>query len=230
MTATLRYYSGPLLLAVLLHLAAGFALHSGWSPEKRSAALELKPRAIQSRLVMVRQKAAPAPRVLPPAEAPPQPEPRVAAQPKPAPPPEPVEPSVDEQALRAQEVQRRLAALAERSFAEAMQTEVTEITEDAEQSEVESYRYGVYERVVANWSRPPSARNGMQARLLVELVPTGTVVSVTLLESSGHAPFDRSAEAAVRKARSFDVPSESRLFERHFRRFSLLFRPEDLLR
>ena len=70
----------------------------------------------------------------------------------------------------------------------------------------------------------------MEAKLQVELVPTGDVVAVTLLESSGSGAFDRAAEAAVRKARRFDVPMESAIFERYFRRFTLLFRPEDLLR
>jgi colicin import membrane protein len=64
----------------------------------------------------------------------------------------------------------------------------------------------------------------------VELVPTGDVVTVTVIESSGNVAFDRSAEAAVRKARRFEVPKEPDLFEEHFRKFSLLFRPEDLLR
>ncbi len=65
---------------------------------------------------------------------------------------------------------------------------------------------------------------------MVELVPTGDVVAVTIVESSGNSAFDRSAEAAVRKSRSFDVPTQADVFERYFRRFSLLFRPEDLLR
>ena len=54
--------------------------------------------------------------------------------------------------------------------------------------------------------------------------------NVTLLEGSGNGAFDRSAEAAVHKARRFEVPAESDIFERYFRRFTLLFRPEDLLR
>ncbi len=93
-----------------------------------------------------------------------------------------------------------------------------------------SYRDGIYQAVKNNWSRPPSARNGMETTLLVELVPTGDVVNVTIVKSSGDAAFDRSAEAAVRSARRFQVPPESDLFERYFRRFTLLFRPEDLLR
>ena len=101
---------------------------------------------------------------------------------------------------------------------------------DADNAAAATYRAGIYQRIVDNWSRPPSARNGMEVELRVELVPTGDVVAVTILRSSGNAAFDQSAEAAVRKARRFEVPKESRLFEQRFRRFNLLFRPEDLLR
>ena len=70
----------------------------------------------------------------------------------------------------------------------------------------------------------------MEARLIVELVPTGEVVAVTVVKSSGNEAFDRSAEQAVRKAARFDVPEDPALFEAHFRRFQMLFKPEDLLR
>ena len=70
----------------------------------------------------------------------------------------------------------------------------------------------------------------MEAKLLVELIPTGEVVSVTVVESSGLADFDRSAEQAVIRSGRFEVPDESRLFEEYFRKFFFLFRPEDLLR
>jgi len=135
-----------------------------------------------------------------------------------------------EQAAR----QQKLDALADASFLEAMQDEASELADQTQTADsdavAQSYRVGIYQTVVANWSRPPSARNGMQAKLRVELVPTGDVVAVSVLESSGNSAFDRSAEAAVRKARRFEVPKEPDLFEKHFRRFTLLFRPEDLLR
>lgn len=82
--------------------------------------------------------------------------------------------------------------------------------------------------IIQNWSRPPSARNGMQATLKVHLVPDGEVVNVTVVKSSGNDAFDRSAILAVQKAQRFDVPSDPRLFERYFREFEVLFRPEDL--
>jgi len=88
----------------------------------------------------------------------------------------------------------------------------------------------IKQAVVGRWTRPPSARNGMTTILEIALVPTGDVVGVTVLESSGNSAFDRSAMNAVEKAARFpEVKSLDRaLFERDFRRFQLLFRPEDL--
>lgn len=79
-----------------------------------------------------------------------------------------------------------------------------------------------------NWSRPPSARRDMEALLRVRLVPTGEVVDVSVAKSSGNSAFDRSAVLAVEKADRFQVPDDSSQFERNFREFNVLFRPEDL--
>lgn len=86
--------------------------------------------------------------------------------------------------------------------------------------------------IIAHWSRPASARNDMQAELLIQLVPTGEVVQVSVVRSSGNAAFDRAAENAVRRAGRFPELQQlpSRVFEQNFRRFRLVFRPEDLRR
>jgi colicin import membrane protein len=150
------------------------------------------------------------------------------------PPTEPeIDPAVELARQREVERQQRLQALADSSFLNSLEDESVDLAEDAladGEAAAQSYRYGIYQLIVANWSRPPSARNGMEALLQVELVPTGDVVAVMLIESSGSGVFDQSAEAAVRKARRFEVPSESAVFEKYFRRFTLLFKPEDLLR
>lgn len=91
-----------------------------------------------------------------------------------------------------------------------------------------AYVSQIKREIVHNWSRPPTARNGMEASLRVFLVPTGEVVDVVLEQSSGNDAFDRSALLAVRKAQRFQVPGDSRQFERNFREFTVLFRPEDL--
>ncbi len=93
---------------------------------------------------------------------------------------------------------------------------------------MQAYVTQIRRDIIANWSRPPSARNGMQAVLQVFLVPTGEVVNVVVQDSSGNEAFDRSAVLAVSKAERFLVPAESRQFERFFREFTIRFRPEDL--
>ncbi|CAA0078935.1 Protein TolA [BD1-7 clade bacterium] len=90
---------------------------------------------------------------------------------------------------------------------------------------------GVIEQTVQqNWSRPPTARNGMEVLLEIQLVPNGAVVQVNVLKSSGDAAFDRSAIVAVNKSERFpeiaDLPN--RVFEKYYRKFNLLFKPEDL--
>ncbi len=230
MLIAVRYCSLPLLMALIVHAFALAALYGGWNPSKDVRLI--KPQIVHAQLLVLQPKA-------PPRRAPPRveqaqpvreevkadPEPKVQVE-------EP--PKVDLEAQQRQrereEQQRRLAELARASFAQALEIESTELAEGDDQVVAQSYQLGIYQLVVANWSRPPSARNGMQALLMVELVPTGDVVAVTIVESSGNSAFDRSAEAAVRKSRSFDVPTQADVFERYFRRFSLLFRPEDLLR
>ena len=44
----------------------------------------------------------------------------------------------------------------------------------------------VQRAVINRWTRPPSARNGMRAVIEIALVPTGDVVGVTVLTSSGN--------------------------------------------
>jgi len=189
----------------------------------------------------------PEPKPQPKPEPKPEPQPEPEAQPRPEPKPEPkpeakTEPKPDRAAeqRRQEELAReeRLKTLADSSFENALESEEAELAQadaasagDAANAQAAmSYHNAIYQAVKNNWSRPPSARNGMKALLLVELVPTGDVVNVTVVQSSGDAAFDRSAEAAVRSAGRLPVPPESDVFERYFRRLSLLFQPEDLLR
>ena len=62
----------------------------------------------------------------------------------------------------------------------------------------------------------------------VRLVPTGEVVGGEVEESSGNGAVVRSGVQGVQKSGRFLVPADSRQFERNFRSFTVLFRPEDL--
>lgn len=245
---TFRSYIVPFLLACALHVLAIGALMIGFEPEASERKL-IKPQIVTSKLIVLEPKSASRPAAPPPVVTP-KPVPDNSAQQAAAKAAadkaaadkaardkaELARKLAEQEAAEKQKVadeiarQQRLAELASTSFDEALAEEVSSIEEASAEQVAASYRQLIYQRIVSNWSRPPSARNGMQALLRVELVPTGDVVAVTVVESSGNAAFDRSAEAAVRKARKFDVPKESAAFEKFFRRFTVLFKPEDLLR
>lgn len=233
----LRDYSLPLLLAFGVHAAVALALAQGWKPppvEPRVVTPNIVDAAL---LVLERPKPRPAARSTPPPAPEPQVKPERPAAEVPKPKVDPLAEQRRQQEKAERERQReeearkkRLEALAESAFEEALEREMMDLGEGTDESAALTYAGGIYQAVVANWSRPPSARNDMEAQLRVELIPTGEVVSVTVISSSGNIAFDRSAESAVRKARRFEVPPETRLFERHFRSFILLFKPQDLLR
>ena len=123
-----------------------------------------------------------------------------------------------------------LADLSKTGFESTLQQEAMALNESTNRQVASSFQAKIYNQVRNNWSRPPSARNGMQTKLLVELIPTGEVMSVSIIESSGVLAFDRSAEQAIKRSGKFEVPDNNQLFEEYFRRFYFLFKPEDLLR
>ena len=91
---------------------------------------------------------------------------------------------------------------------------------------------GLIQQVVQeNWSRPPSARNGMRVLIKMSMLPTGEVIDVSITETSGDAAFDRAAETAVYRAAPFIELSvlPINIFNDNFRSLTLIFQPEDLL-
>jgi colicin import membrane protein len=94
-----------------------------------------------------------------------------------------------------------------------------------DQSELARYEGLIRQRVEHNWVRPAGWSRGMECIVRVRLVPTGEVISATVIRSSGDAAFDRSVENAVYKASPLPLPEDKGLFE-HFRELELRFRPE----
>ena len=97
-----------------------------------------------------------------------------------------------------------------------------------EREKVLAYVANIQDRIVRKWSRPPTARNGMRCLLRVVLLPTGEVLQASVEETSGNEAFDKSAVRAVFRASNLPVPDDNFLFEKSFREFTLLFRPDDL--
>ena len=128
------------------------------------------------------------------------------------------------------ERRKRFEELRQSLLASEIEGEIQELEANIIDDEISLYVRGIYTAVVENWSRPPSASNDMEARLLVELYPSGDLISVGIVKSSGNDAFDRSAEAAVRKAVPFELPSDPNLYTKRFRTFHLRFKPTDLLK
>ena len=228
----------PLAITLLLHAALLFLLTMSWVSHSEVAVKSKHiPRYIQATLVDAeslqpkQKKRVAAPKVRPrkprPVAAKPRPRPTTAkpapSKPKPKPPVvEPVEP------VHAGAKERAAAARAELSL--ALQAEDILLEQASDQQVTQSYIALIAGAIEDNWSRPPSARNDMEAELVIGLIPTGEVVSVTVARSSGLPAFDRAAVMAVQKAGKFPELQQlpGRLFNRNFRSLRLKFKPEDL--
>jgi colicin import membrane protein len=236
----------PALVTLLIHGLLLYLLTANWeTTEREIIRAKPAPNVINARLVDISEiskpKAAPSkpkavtvrpkskPKATPPKpkavtpkpkSAPPKPNP--IPKPKPKPKPTQAKPTPPQQSNRD-------------AFAAIVRDELA--TVDAQQQatvtagEMSASFVSLIQRTVVNyWSRPPSARNGMECELSIQLIPTGEVVNVTLVRSSGNSAFDSSAVNAVQKAGAFpelqNLPS--REFEKNFRRLTLIFKPEDL--
>ena len=236
----LAWFGTPVVITLILHALLFAALAVKFSEPKTAVARVAKPVAIQAKLVsaddLKRNKQA---AKKPEAKRKPKPEPKPKPTPKPT-------PKVEQKSLPKAELQEtpapkvalepdpkaQEAALAQQALKDLDAALATDRpAQEGVQGSPSDTAAAIIQRAVINrWTRPPSARNGMRAALEIALVPTGDVVGVTVLESSGNVAFDRSAINAVEKAARFpEVQQLDRaIFERDFRRFQLIFRPEDL--
>ena len=236
----------PALVTLLIHGLLLYLLTANWeATEREIIRAKPAPNVINARLVDISEiskpkpappkpkavtvKPKPKPKVTPPKPkavtpkpkpAPPKPNP--IPKPKPKPTPTQAKPTPSQQSNR-----DALAAILRDELATVDAQRQATVTA----GEMSASFVSLIQRTVVNyWSRPPSARNGMECELSIQLIPTGEVVNVTLVRSSGNSAFDSSAVNAVQKAGAFpelqNLPS--REFEKNFRRLTLIFKPEDL--
>lgn len=77
-----------------------------------------------------------------------------------------------------------------------------------------------------HWSKPVGfSLTGLSCIVLVDLLPTGEVIRVSITRSSGNLVFDRSAEVAVYKASPIPMPSDP-VLAKEARQLEFLFNPE----
>jgi colicin import membrane protein len=137
---------------------------------------------------------------------------------------------INKGALQREQVKKMQELLAQEE-AQQLADEQTQQQLEEDEAIANSYIAIIVETITRRWNRPPSARNGMEVTVAMQLTPNGQVVDASIIKSSGDSVFDRSAIRAIKQIEQFaeikNMPS--RVFEAEFRSLKLVFRPEDLL-
>ena len=98
---------------------------------------------------------------------------------------------------------------------------------DLSSSDIEKFSSIIKQQVMENWKRPKNLNLKLKTEIQINLVPTGEILSATLIKGSGNKAFDESAMSAIYKVKTFEgLSMQMRLFDQHFRKFVLVFRPE----
>lgn len=233
-------YTTATVLSLLLHGLVIFALLVNWQPQSQKTVIQ--PQYIQAELIELAAKTKPVPK---------KPEPKVSAVSDDKKAKQQAEAErkkaeakraqaiKEQQRLEAenqrrieQEKQRQARELAQREaeFAEALEREQALLNAQEDEKVANSYMQLIQQQLSENWSRPPNARTGMQVLIELRLVPTGRIVGVTVIESSGDRAFDQAAQQAAFKAEQFKEIQgmDSAIFEKYFRQLKVVFSPEDL--
>ncbi len=191
-------------------------------PKKPSPKSKPKPAKVEKKVkpAPVKPKQAPKPKVSKPKPKAVKPKPKV-VKPKPKVVPPVFDPTMLEDAIQKETLERALEA----ENAEKLAAEQAK-EEQRQASEIYKYKRLIKSRIEQFFTLPPSAKSGMSVLLEIHLFPDGQVREVKLLKSSGDINLDRFALRAVQDAGYFDVPNEVQLFQRYFRQFNFNFKPE----
>lgn len=230
-----RSYFIPVCAAFLLHAGLLLLLAGGWLPASKSQTFIEPNKVIKASLVQLK-KAKPKKKVVRKKVAQKKVKPPVKAKPtvqknKQSQKTQPAKPAI-KKPIKAVEIANTDSLLDDLLAAEdeAMLVEDQQQQQQENTALISQYGAAMRAEITNNWSRPPSARNEMVVVLEIQLLPTGDVVNVAVVESSGNIALDRSALLAVEKVGRFTVLQgmPSNLFEAEFRRTVLRFKPSDL--
>ncbi len=109
---------------------------------------------------------------------------------------------------------------AEEQLKQAMAAEVERIAEEEQRMRAmqlsglqEQYKSLIKNKVERNWRRPTGS-HGTHCRVVIHQIPGGEVIDVRLTECDGDVAFQRSVEAAVRKASPLPPAPDPEVFDR----------------
>jgi len=106
-------------------------------------------------------------------------------------------------------------------------TEEAEVEVSKEQQEIAIYAQRIISTIEDAWMKPRNIPENLVANLRLKIRPSGRIIGVDLLKSSGNIRFDNSALQAVRRVEAFNffnsIPKT--LFEKEFQVISISFNP-----
>lgn len=85
-------------------------------------------------------------------------------------------------------------------------------------------------KIISNWKRPVSARNGMVVEILIKMGREGDVSSAKVVKSSGDKAFDSSATSAILAVKQLPEMKQvaDSTYQRLYKERRVRFSPEDL--
>ena len=128
---------------------------------------------------------------------------------------------LEEEARKRQETEDKLkqamAAEAERLAQEQQRYHQQQLLSVRQQ-----YVADIKNKVERSWLRPTGSR-GTHCQVLIHQIPGGEVIDVRLTDCDGDVAFQRSVEAAVRKASPLPMPADPEVFDREI---EFIFEPQ----
>jgi TonB family protein len=106
-------------------------------------------------------------------------------------------------------------------------SEEAEVEVSKEQQEIAMYAQRIISTIEDAWMKPRNIPENLVANLRLKIRPSGRIIGVDLIKSSGNIRFDNSALQAVRRVEKFNffnsIPKT--LFEKEFQVISISFNP-----
>lgn len=106
-------------------------------------------------------------------------------------------------------------------------TEEAEVEVSKEQQEIAMYAQRIISTIEDAWMKPRNIPENLVANLRLKIRPSGRIIGVDLIKSSGNIRFDNSALQAVRRVEVFNffnsIPKT--LYEKEFQVISISFNP-----
>jgi colicin import membrane protein len=172
---------------------------------------EVKPKPVPKPVPKVEPKPKPEP-----PKAKPQPQAKVEAKPR---------PRDDEMQKRMrEELAREQLALQTDRERQAMKDQLARDSAAARNKGLDEYIARIRTKVKGNWILPMDLKGNPEAIFNVVQLPTGEVLTVKLVRSSGIAAYDQAVERAILRSSPLPRPPNEALFNREL---ELKFRPRD---